>query len=1687
MARRLPHASGHNASQHSNRNSNRASTSSRRGHSHQNHSSSHSSSQSSSHSSHSSRSSSHSSHSSSHSSPLPPQQGEARASSRHSHRGHHRTSRHPPSRVDASASSSSCSSSSSPSSSSSSATSSRSTNSGVRGHSPPHLSSSSSGDASRPASASVALLSDLPSSSGPSASAARSGIAEKQTKKDSKGIPFAPAYRQFSLASHVDKRRVCANWRVTHFPEIWALAKNKFLRAQDEDQYIDSPLFGDNEVGLWFLRLYPYGDSKNAGSLELYLMVDSCLAEDVLVHYKLQIFKQHPNTFPSTSQTQGSKRDFIVQYEDSDVYSKNEPGVGYGPTHLCDVSTRRKARALAWADGSLRIRALLDCPILEALAGPRSATASRPRPVVALRHLSCKREETAGDKKENVHALQRSTPPSLSEEVAAFIEQEKDMEIEFHGEVFEANKLILVSRSKVFNAMLKGLFREGPKGCASVASCIPRLSGQKRVVTENEENRLAGLTKINLSETAGLTVSALRNLLLYMHTDMCPLLSPETEEKDEKASSRQTETERINALLELLVAADLYDVPVLLTQHFLATSESRINCRRLVKATRLFANSLTGGAVAGKMLQLLESYWSSSLPGPAFASVSLSSSSPEEDAFSPPDARKSPDATPCSDTDIVTLQPAGSILLNRARDDSPLARSRQARTRELQKNRPARSDENAPPGAGERGCTSVSGRLPPTPSGALAPEASRENPCHESDDVTNEKGRRERLRGQSEEQGWGLETREEASDGGTARGELPPTRDLLPSSRLQREDRTECEARRSETPFPERPSQASASRTASSLETERSGCGRLSDLARKRTACTCFFDGEPHLFPRNTQHENPRRYPRSLPSSLFVPSSSFFSSSSLCSPPLRSVYSSSSCCSSRPAVPPSLSDPLSSSAATTQLCCARAGRFEIYPFFCREGERGEDRQTRPSRDDSRPLQKRVSVHREEVSPLSTALSPGSRQRKKQRVTLEGGSFGCSGSTHGVRLLEGDCSGRDRRSSREDHGASELTRCCTQRCSEGESSGLGGRGNPPSQADKAQPTPANPHREIQVSPKRRPYSVHEPPSFPFFSSFSSVSHSASSLSASPFPASFLPYGDGREASRGSRGGRLPSLESGGVRSGRSEGVGRRTSVGDSSAVPLSLSSSRTPSPLEDFSASSQAASLRGAGRGATSASAVPQDTSAVRPFESPQTVSPHAASPSSPKVAHSRLASQPSCARISRSARHSPSSAEPRSILTAESSPAPLASSSPAAASSEIALRPASANGVSTSFPSLLCGANVPVVTKSPRRSSLPRLRLGDMDNPLLAESVGEQTTHASCGEEGSTRLDAPHAVSSPSLLSASSSASSGDAVLPASSSTACAARPRGDDAGTFPGAMAHFSRDYATGLQLGMRNRSFPGDESDRAKQGGVATRNDLVCAEKGAESRGTRPSRKSLEENHSGECRQQGTDSSEVRGGPGGANGLTNPSPRDVCAGQATSTPSEHRDSGENLGSAERRATPRESASLQGSCRNAASDSPSSGTCVSEKADTPGENRSSEGLSSSHTMMETTPERQRTERAGPRSQRRRRSSGSRTPVSNALPSQDMRDAAACASSLLSPVASSSSSLSVPGGLSPPLSALGGLPERRCFQDAGGASGERESFPKVSNLPGPSATPEERDGSFDDASLFVFEDAEEEN
>ncbi|KFG54393.1 BTB/POZ domain-containing protein, partial [Toxoplasma gondii FOU] len=87
---------------------------------------------------------------------------------------------------------------------------------------------------------------------------------------------------------------------------------------------------------------------------------------------------------------------------------------------------------------------------------------------------------------------------------------------------------------------------------------------------------------------------------------------------------------------------------------------SRINCRRLVKASRQFANSLAGGAVAGKMLQLLERWWSSASSGLSFSSVSLSAS-PEQAAS--PRGRRSRDGSPCSDEDIVAIHPEGSILL----------------------------------------------------------------------------------------------------------------------------------------------------------------------------------------------------------------------------------------------------------------------------------------------------------------------------------------------------------------------------------------------------------------------------------------------------------------------------------------------------------------------------------------------------------------------------------------------------------------------------------------------------------------------------------------------------------------------------------------------------------------------------------------------------------------------------------------------------------------------------------------------------------------------------------------------------------------------------------------------------------------------------------------------------------------
>ncbi|PHJ21344.1 btb poz domain-containing protein [Cystoisospora suis] len=441
---------------------------------------------------------------------------------------------------------------------------------------------------------------------------------------------FSPTYRQFDLSSHVNKRRVRANWKVAHFAEIWTLAKNKFLRVPDEDQYIDSPPFGDDKVGTWFLRLYPYGDVTNAGSLELYLMVDSSLSEDLIVHYKLQIVRQQHQGSAATSNN--LKQNCVIQYEDSDLYSKNEPGVGYGPTHLCDVSTKKKVLGLTWSDGSLRIRALMDCPITDTFQGPSARQVQRSsagRSVVAISQLAM---PPPGGKLDNASAFQPLNTKTLSEELLDFVtQQENDLEIHFRGERFTANRLVLASRSKVFCAMLNGRFQEGnggPGGRFAFQSCsrkiLPALPDKDLDVPSTPRDQL------DLSETTGLSAAALRNLLEYMHTDMCPLLTSVTpaeprQQDADNIGAQETDTDRVEALLELLAAADLYDVQSLydrcvneitgsLSRKNFASvllCASRINCRRLVKATRQFASSLKGGEVAGKMLQLFEAFWES--------------------------------------------------------------------------------------------------------------------------------------------------------------------------------------------------------------------------------------------------------------------------------------------------------------------------------------------------------------------------------------------------------------------------------------------------------------------------------------------------------------------------------------------------------------------------------------------------------------------------------------------------------------------------------------------------------------------------------------------------------------------------------------------------------------------------------------------------------------------------------------------------------------------------------------------------------------------------------------------------------------------------------------------------------------------------------------------------------------------
>ncbi|OEH77996.1 hypothetical protein cyc_06472 [Cyclospora cayetanensis] len=382
----------------------------------------------------------------------------------------------------------------------------------------------------------------------------------------------------------VKKEKLGASWRIQDFLGVWSLAKRRFLRPRSDDQYVDSHLFGDGHLGRWFLRMYPWGDHKNSGSLELYLMLESSLPHDLLVHYKLQRRRRHrreelqqqtaisrnsegvgsqrsssrqgrstsrtnvssaddtgavgsqtavrsrhtacPRTSNVDQRQQGQhrrhrrqnssgssssenhrrsqrqsqhpsermsgrrrdrevERDRIIGYEDSDVYSKQEPGVGYGPTHLCDGSVATQ-----------------------------------------------------------VAAFVLSSPP--------------DLILKFGGQQFAANKIALAACSKVFRAMLNGKFKEG----TLVAS-------QQQFSEQWQLQQQQPVLELPLTEV---TPAALQNLLQCIHTDNC-----------ESLSSKHTSME---ACLELLVAADLFDVQSIYWRSVEA-------CRRLLSKTNFTAALLT--------------------------------------------------------------------------------------------------------------------------------------------------------------------------------------------------------------------------------------------------------------------------------------------------------------------------------------------------------------------------------------------------------------------------------------------------------------------------------------------------------------------------------------------------------------------------------------------------------------------------------------------------------------------------------------------------------------------------------------------------------------------------------------------------------------------------------------------------------------------------------------------------------------------------------------------------------------------------------------------------------------------------------------------------------------------------------------------------------------------------------------
>ena len=376
------------------------------------------------------------------------------------------------------------------------------------------------------------------------------------------------AARKYHLESSVSKQTFVVRWKIQGFPEVWDLARSRRLRPDARDQCLDSETFGDPSIGRWYLRMYPFGDLTNPGRVELYLMVDSVLQRDTLVKYKLQILSNCPGRAPD-------------EFEDSDIFEKGETGVGYGPTNLCDVRTSRKMRSRVWGDGALYVKALLEFPQLC-------------RNACYVTNLSREHEQRQ----------------SLGDDLATYIQrQERDTTIRFDNADIQVNRLVLKARSRVFEAMLKGPFKESTQQVID----IPNL---------------------------GVSTETLKNLLEYMHTDSCAVFgvlkgatdgdgnssdlggSFAIDSEKGGAKTKETETPKLEDLVDMLVAADLYDVPcvyktcvdkmtAMLNQTNFATilyCANRIRCKPLADAARQFANTLQGSKVALQMLRLLDGH-----------------------------------------------------------------------------------------------------------------------------------------------------------------------------------------------------------------------------------------------------------------------------------------------------------------------------------------------------------------------------------------------------------------------------------------------------------------------------------------------------------------------------------------------------------------------------------------------------------------------------------------------------------------------------------------------------------------------------------------------------------------------------------------------------------------------------------------------------------------------------------------------------------------------------------------------------------------------------------------------------------------------------------------------------------------------------------------------------------------------